>query len=74
MLFIGETKITQEKRDKLNEALVFLNTFLNGTKYVAGDNVTIADLAIYASVTSIVVSSIDIWQYILNCNDEAIKR
>lgn len=39
----------------MNEAFDWLNTFLNETKYVAGNDVTIADLAIYASMTSIVV-------------------
>lgn len=63
VLHLGETKITQEKRDNLTEAFGFLNTFLNETKYVAGNDVTIADLAIYASVTSIVNVGADLTKY-----------
>lgn len=55
VLFLGETKIAQVKRDNLNEAFGFLETFLTNSKYVASCNVTIADIAIYASISSIVV-------------------
>lgn len=56
-MFIGETKITDEKREKLYEALGWLNTFLEGNKYVAGgDGWTLADLSLLASVATIEVS------------------
>lgn len=55
VLFEGVKNISQAKRDVLNAAFGFLETFLNGNKYVAGDNVTIADLSIYASIATIVV-------------------
>ena len=59
MLFLGETRISDEKREKLNEAFGFLNTFLEGNEFVCGgENATLADLAILASITSIVVSSL----------------
>lgn len=55
VLFEGVKNISQAKRDVLNAAFGFLETFLNGNKYVAGDDVTIADLSIYASIATIVV-------------------
>ncbi|XP_077291649.1 glutathione S-transferase 1-like [Arctopsyche grandis] len=55
VLFMGETKISKDKRDKLNEVFAHLNTFLEGCDWVAkGSNYTIADIAIAASVSSIV--------------------
>lgn len=55
ILFLGETEIKQNLKDDLNNSLSFLETFLSGSKWVAGDNYTIADTAIYASVSSILV-------------------
>ena len=60
MLFSGETKISDEKRTALASAFVFLNTFLEGNKWVCGNEVTIADLAILASLASIYVSEFNI--------------
>lgn len=57
MIYLGVTKVDQAKKDRLLEALGFLNTFLDGHKYVAGDQLTLADLSCLASVTSIDVSS-----------------
>jgi len=54
VLFTGETKITDEKREKLYEALGWLNTFLEGNKYVAGGtDWSLADLSLLASVATI---------------------
>jgi Glutathione S-transferase len=41
-----------EKLKKLEEAYEFLNKFLENQDFVAGDNLTVADLAIIASVSS----------------------
>lgn len=54
VLFLGETKISDEKRKQLTEAFEYLNTFLEGNDWVAGDKVTIADLAILSSLSTIV--------------------
>lgn len=43
-----------EKYKKIEEAFVFLNTFLENSRYAAGENVTIADFALLASVSSFV--------------------
>lgn len=55
ILFLGETTISQDKKDQLNEAFGYLDGFLAKTKWVAGDNFTVADNAILASVSSIQV-------------------
>lgn len=38
---------------KLEEALVFLNTFLEGHTYAVGDKLTLADLSLVATVSTI---------------------
>lgn len=43
-----------EKFKKMEEAFDFLNTFLEGSKYTAGNEVTIADFSILATVSSYV--------------------
>ena len=45
-----------EKMKKLEEAYQFLDKFLEGKEYVAGNSLTIADLAIIASVSTAAVS------------------
>lgn len=52
------TEIKEKLRDDLNATLGFLNQFLNGNKWVAGNDMTIADTAILASMSSIIVSFI----------------
>ncbi|XP_073817740.1 glutathione S-transferase 4 [Musca autumnalis] len=44
---------------KLEVAIEFLNTFLSQTKYVAGDNLTLADLAILATISTFEAVNID---------------
>lgn len=56
--FLGETKISDEKRNKIYEAFGYLEKFLEGRKWLCGDNLTVADLQILSSVSSIVVRSI----------------
>lgn len=56
-MYLGETKIYDEHRQKLFEAFGWLNTFLVGYKYVARtDFPTLADFSLFNSVASIVVS------------------
>lgn len=47
-----------ELRAPVDEALGFLDVFLEGNDFVAGNTVTIADYAIAASVSSIAVSKL----------------
>lgn len=55
MLFRGE-EYNEDNAAKLNEALGWLNTFLDGRAFVAGDNLTIADISIIVTITNIDVS------------------
>lgn len=63
VLFLGETKISDENRKQLKEAFEFMNTFLEGRTWFAGDNVTIADLSILASLSSIVHVGANLSEY-----------
>lgn len=49
-----------EKLKKLEEAMEFFDTFLEGQKYAAGDNLTIADLSLIASVSTFEVAGFPI--------------
>lgn len=60
ILFLGETEIKKPLKEDLNIILGFLDGFLRESKWVAGDNVTIADTAIYASVSCILAVGWDI--------------
>ncbi|XP_011193458.1 glutathione S-transferase 1-1 [Zeugodacus cucurbitae] len=48
-----------EMYKKIDVAFEFLNTFLEGNNWVAGDQVTVADLAILASVSTFEAASYD---------------
>lgn len=52
-----------EKFKKLEEAMGFLETFLDGTKYAAGDFMTVADLSLLATVSSFEVAKFDLSPY-----------
>ncbi|XP_063361077.1 glutathione S-transferase 1-like [Cydia amplana] len=55
-LFVeGIAEIPQKNLDAIEEAYGFLEEFLTRTKYLAGDNITIADIAAYATVTALAV-------------------
>lgn len=51
------------KLEKINEAMKFLDIFLEGEKYVAGDNLTVADLTIVATVSTLEVVGYDLTPY-----------
>lgn len=48
-------EILDEHKTALEEALGFLDVFLEGNDFVAGNNLTVADCSLVASVSSIVV-------------------
>lgn len=52
-----------EHKKKLEDALGFLNTFLEGQTYVAGDNVTLADISLVATVSTIDIFGFDLSKY-----------
>ncbi|XP_050343100.1 glutathione S-transferase 1-like [Nymphalis io] len=51
-IFEGIRKPTEKQLKDLDEAYSFLEAFLSNTKFVAGDNMTIADISILASVSA----------------------
>ncbi|XP_058450658.1 glutathione S-transferase 1 isoform X2 [Malaya genurostris] len=53
----------EEKRKKMEEAVGFLNTFLEGQQYAAGDELTIADLSLAASAATYEVAGFDFSKY-----------
>ncbi|KAH8312040.1 hypothetical protein KR044_009073, partial [Drosophila immigrans] len=48
---------------KVDEALNFLDTFLDGHQYVAGDSFTVADIAILSTISSFKALNLDISKY-----------
>jgi len=55
--------LDSEKVQKFDESLVYLNGFLEKTKYVAGDNFTIADFTVVSSLTKIEAVNHDLKKY-----------
>lgn len=53
----------EAKYESLGTALSFLDKFLEGQDYVAGKNMTLADLAIVASISTIEVMDYDLGKY-----------
>lgn len=51
-MMFGGAPFDQSKKEKLDEAFGFLNTFLEGQTWVAGPKLTIADISIAASVST----------------------
>lgn len=52
MLFRGQDNIEEDKENKLKEVFKVVDNFLEGHDYIAGRSLTIADLAIIATVTT----------------------
>lgn len=50
---LGEKELSQENANAASEAFAFLEAFLENHKWMAGEQMTIADLCIGASVTSL---------------------
>ncbi|XP_075222371.1 glutathione S-transferase 1-like [Lycorma delicatula] len=60
VLFLGETLVSEEKKLSLEEALGWVDTFLTGRPWLAGTEMTIADCACAASISSIIAVGYDI--------------
>jgi len=56
-LWGGRTAVDENQKAGLHEGVSYLDIFLEGSPWVAGGNMTIADFACVASVSSMVVSS-----------------
>ncbi|KAF2897271.1 hypothetical protein ILUMI_08911 [Ignelater luminosus] len=63
ILFLGEIEIYDEHKTNLDEALGFLDIFLEGNNFVCGDKLTIADCSLVASVSSIAAVGWDLTPY-----------
>uniref|UniRef100_A0A1I8PRH8 Glutathione S-transferase 1-1 n=1 Tax=Stomoxys calcitrans TaxID=35570 RepID=A0A1I8PRH8_STOCA len=61
--FFFKQPVEPEVYQKLETALEFLNVFLSESKYVAGDTMTLADLAILATVSTMEVGNVDVSKY-----------
>lgn len=53
----------KEKLTKVEDALKLFDTFLEGQKFAAGSNLTLADLSLVASVSSFEASDVDFKKY-----------
>jgi len=54
VIFFGQTKVPKERYDAIIEIYNFVETFLKGKDYIAGDQLTIADFSLVSSVSSLV--------------------
>ncbi|XP_043065165.1 uncharacterized protein LOC108087889 [Drosophila ficusphila] len=59
----GNASADPEKFKKIEAAFEFLNTFLEGQEYAAGDTLTLADIALVASVSKFEVADFEISKY-----------
>ncbi|XP_052835659.1 uncharacterized protein LOC128252187 [Drosophila gunungcola] len=62
-VFITGQYGSEEEFKKVQEAFDFLNTFLEGQEFVAGDQYTVADIAILASVSTFDALEFDLSTY-----------
>nr|AEE63485.1 unknown [Dendroctonus ponderosae] len=62
IIFAGASK-DAAKMEKINDAMKFLDIFLEGQKFVAGDQLTVADLAIVATISTYEVVGYDLAPY-----------
>jgi len=62
-IMFAKTPADPEKYKKVEESYEFLNKFLENQDFVAGDNLTLADLAIIASVSTAEIVGFDLSKY-----------
>ncbi len=58
----GATKLDEKAQANLTEALNFLEGFLSKTKYVACDHLTLADVVLVSSASTIEVIRLDLME------------
>lgn len=63
VLFLGKTTVDEQHKTGVHESLTYLDKFLEGKVWVAGDKMTIADFACVASVSSIEELGFDMSKY-----------
>nr|AAX33729.1 Per a 5 allergen [Periplaneta americana] len=62
-IYFAKQAADPEKMKKLEEAFEFLNKFLESQEFVAGNKLTIADLAIVSSVSTADIMGFDVSKY-----------
>ncbi|XP_059610859.1 glutathione S-transferase 1-1-like [Phlebotomus argentipes] len=62
-IYCGETTIPQNKKDKVYTLLNHLNNFIEGKKYIAGDEITIADFAFLSTFSSLKIVGANVAKY-----------
>ncbi|XP_066262499.1 glutathione S-transferase 1-like [Euwallacea similis] len=63
IIYLGEDQILDELKQPLEEALGFLDVFLEGNNFVAGDKLTVADCSLVATVANLVAVGWNIKPY-----------
>lgn len=63
VLFLGEDTIEEEKKINLEEALGFLDVFIGENNFTCGNNLTIADCSLAASISTLVAIGWNISPY-----------
>ncbi|XP_075148959.1 glutathione S-transferase 1-1-like isoform X2 [Haematobia irritans] len=62
--FMRKEPANPELYKKMEAAFEFLNAFLEGHKYVTGDDLTVADLSIFANVSTLVAMDFDLSKFV----------
>ncbi|KAJ9575416.1 hypothetical protein L9F63_025634 [Diploptera punctata] len=62
-IYFAKAPADPEKMKKIEESYQFLDKFLEGQEFVAGNSLTIADLAIVSSVSTAEIVGFDITRY-----------
>lgn len=55
VIYDGEKTIKQEARDKFTDCFKVLDGYLEECKWIAGDNLTIADISLLATIVTVAV-------------------
>lgn len=63
ILYQGVKSIPEEKKTDLDSTLHFLDLFLKDSKWLVGDNYTIADTSLAASISSLMATGYDLSTY-----------
>lgn len=63
LLFEGSS-VPEDKAKRLEEGLDFLNTFLADGDYVAGNTLTVADISLAATITSLEVCDVNVTKHV----------